>query len=265
MMGLFLLSLFLLPRASLAQPLDTHCTYTREYITTLEYLRSHSVLSIPEPQSRSIAEKVSRGCTGAAQRFIKVASALRGAGVAASDTVRSGLEFSARSDVETETFIAVFLKAYLAEFLDLDLGSSLKLARTLSTEFNGDILAVRDDFEALVHFCVDTKDLNLPRPRCAQFASRLAHSGENYGGGVADPFIRLFAFLRSDSGPRFTTGQALSLAENLIEGGRDSVSNFIQAYKYGISSHGLGTNIPEAIRFAKKLTFPDGDNHSSKN
>ncbi len=245
-----------LPQVSYSRDLETNCTFTREYITTLEYLRKQSILAIPEPDARKISLQVSRGCTGAAQRFIKITTALRGANVGAMDSIRTGIEFASRTDIETETFNTVFLVAYLEEYLDLDLRSSLKLARSLSTEFQGDILGVRDDFETLVQFCVGTKELNLPRAQCGTFAARIAHYGEKFSGGVAPSFIELFSFLYSESGPRLTTGQALKLAETLIHGGKDSAENFIQAYKFGVAPLGLGDDIPTAIHFAEQMAFP---------
>src|SRR5690349_12308650 len=77
---------------------ETQCTFAREYITTLEYLRAHKDYAIPEAEARKLAQKVSEGCTGAAQRFIKVLDALSHAGVSANDSIQTGIEISTRTD-----------------------------------------------------------------------------------------------------------------------------------------------------------------------
>jgi hypothetical protein len=233
------------------------CTFTREYITTLEYLRKQKMFSIPEPAARKIAQTVSKGCTGAAQRFIKVTSVLRHAELLAKDSIQIGTDFSSRTDIEADSFVAVFLKAYLADFLDLDVHASIQMAKSLSSEFRGDILTVRNDFEKLVEFCVSTKNLALPKPQCGQFAVRIAQKGEKITGGISSSYIQGFRFLTSEAGPNLTTAQALILAEKLIGNSQNSVENFIQAFKYGISSDGLGVGTQDAILFANDLTFQE--------
>lgn len=132
------------------------------------------------------------------------------------------------------------------------------MARSLSVDFRGDIPSVADDFNRLVEFCVSTDHLGLPRPECGNFAARVAQKGEKLSGGIAAPFISLFSFLTSETGPKLTTGQALLLSERLMSAGKDSADNFIQAFKYGISSRGLGFNTRDALRFAQDMTLQNG-------
>ncbi len=234
-----------------------NCTYAREYITALEYLRSHSDFVLPEKDARSLAKVVSRGCTGSAQRFIKVSALLRRTGLSAKDALREGQDFSGLTDLETKSFISIFLSVYLPEALDLDLGSSLKMARSLTVGFSGDVLVAQEDFQDLVKFCVNHSELALPRPQCAPFAIRIAQKGEKFKGGVSNSFIQLFQFLISEKGPHLITGQALHLGESILDGGPGSIENFMIAYKYGISSQGLGFGVQEAVRFALELALPD--------
>lgn len=235
---------------------ETGCTTSREFITALEFLKKNQEIKLPEDQLRNTALAVSRGCTGAAQRFIRVSQLLAGAGLSGKDALQAGLEFASRTDRETETFIAIFQKGFLAEHLDLSVGASLSLARSLSTEFEGDVLAVRDDFETLLDYCIQAQHLDLPRPQCAQFASELARKGQNWSGGLARPFIDLFEFMRSDKGPQLATGDALRLSKTLIEQGPDGPSNFIQGFRYASSNKGLALTRSEAIAFAQDLAKP---------
>lgn len=244
------------PPAEMPAKAEVNCSYAREYITALEYLRSHSEYKFPEKGARELAMKVSRGCSGSAQRFIKITATLSKAGVLPDDSIQSGLQFVQRTDKETESFLTVFLKSYLQDYLDLTVRDSLALAKSLTLEFQGDIQSVRKDFERVVQFCVGEKDLNLPRPACAALATRIAKVGENYSGGVAENFIQMFTFLSSEKGPNLTRGDALTLAEKLLPGGKDSAKNLIQAYRYAVSSHGLDLPVREALSFAQEMVLP---------
>lgn len=235
------------------------CTATREYITALEYLRQDKNLSVAEAQARKIASDVALGCTGAADRFIRVTRTLNASGLSGADAAKTGLSFTPRTDREVETFVAVFRRAFLKEGLDLDLLSSMRLARSLTTEFEGDILAVRDDFETLLDYCLDEGKLGLPRPRCGSFAADLARKGQNYSGGVSRPFIRAFEFLVGAKGtgnnPEMTRDQALELAQAAIASGPDGADNFIQGYRYATSPKGLDLPRNDALAFARKMAL----------
>ena len=232
------------------------CTSSREFIATLQYLRDNSELKIPENEARKVAMTVSQGCTGAALRFIKVHHVLTTSGLGANDALKVSEIFAKKTNPEATTFVTVFLKSFLEEELDLDMNTAVELARSLSSEFQGDTLGVRKDFEKLVRFCVNTQDLNLPKPECARFSSRLAKFGEKFGGETADAFIRLYSFLVTEEGPALTRKDAMQLAERLLNGGKDSPDNFIQAFKYAVSHRGLNLGIREAIDFAENLTTP---------
>lgn len=243
----------LIPRLSLSRTQEYQCTFTREYITTLEYLRSAKEFAIPEKEARILAEKVSQGCSGAADRFIRIVQILTRSEMSSKDAIQIGLQFSGKTNSETQTFLHVFSVAYLSEFIDLDLQSAIKMATQLSSEFQADAAGVRDDFDTLLQFCSEAKTLDLPKPQCGAFAARIAHLGERFSGGISDSFLRIYEFLNSEKGPHLGTGPSLALTEQLVAGGRDSADNFIQAYKYGVSPHGLNQSHQEALRFAKQM------------
>jgi hypothetical protein len=230
------------------------CTSTREYITTLEFLRTKKELGMEEAESRRVARKVAKGCTGAASRFIRVASVLSGSGLGPHDSLTKGLEFAARDDREAETFVTVFRQAYLEQGLDLDLRASLKMADELTREFEGNTLGVRDDFERLLTFCASASSLNLPKPQCGTFAARLARAGQRWSGGISQPFLRAFEFMREEiAGPKLATGKALELSEKLVSAGPDAPDNFITAYKYATKRKGLDLAVEPALKFATEM------------
>ncbi len=232
---------------------EINCSSTREFITALQFFRENSSLSIHDNDAKKVAHQVAHGCTGAAQRFISVTQLLLKAGFSAKDSIQTGLEFVYKTSTEAETFIVVFMKAYLSEYLDLDLYSAIKLAKSMSSSFQGDALGVREDFEKIIRFCTSAKDLNWPRPKCAEMAVKITKLGQNYSGGIGEAFIRTFDFSRSKSGIALATFDALNIAEEVVSYGPGSAENFIQAYQYAISKGGLKLSQNEALVFAKDM------------
>jgi hypothetical protein len=229
------------------------CTTAREYITTLEYLRDRKELALPEADARKTALEASKGCTGAAQRFIRVSLVLSQAGLGSLDAVKRGLEFAKRTDQETETFMTVFRRAFARDAMDLDLRSSIRMAEDLSRDFEGDTIAVRDDFERLLDFCSGSSRLGLPKPQCGSFAARLAKQGQKWSGGISVPYIQAFEFAVSEKGPSLPTSKAIEIANQLVVAGPGSTENFIAAYKYAVAKRGLALADQAALGFALKI------------
>jgi hypothetical protein len=235
-------------------PGETGCTATREYVATLQFLRDHSELQLPDAERQKIADQVATGCSGAGLRFIRVAQLLFRSGLGSSDALKTAIELSHKTDREAATFITVFEEAFLSENLDLDLRSSMQMARALSTEFQGDVLAVRDDFRTLVDYCAGAAKLDLPKPECGRFAVRLAKEGEPFSGGIARPFIETFEFLRGGKdGPGLATHAALKMSEQVLANGPAAGENFVQAYRYATAKAGLGLGTRDALQFAESM------------
>jgi hypothetical protein len=237
----------------------TSCTTSREYITTLEFLRDRKELAIAEPDAQKVALEASKGCTGAAQRFVRVAVLLEQAGLGPKDTIRRSLEFAHRTDQEADTFATVFRLAFDQDAMDLDLRASMKMAEELTQSFDADTVAVRDDFEKLLDFCASSGKLGLPKPECGAFAARLAKEGEKWSGGISVPYIEAFDFVTSEKGPHLATSKALEIAGKLVAAGPDSADNFITAYKYAVSKKGLGLADNAALKFAMQMGLESGN------
>ena len=234
-----------------------NCTTAREYITTLEYLRTKSDIKLLDQDAQKIAGQVAEGCTGAAQRFIRVTSMLLQAGITWPDAAKQGLSFASRSETAAETFITVFRRAFLARDLDLDMQSALQMATSLSSEFakefGEDLKSARKDFDLLVGYCTRADRLSLPKPQCGAFAARITKLGRFWEKGVARDFISTFDYLRSDKGPALITGDALQIAEELVKNGPGSIDNFMVGYRYGVSAKGLNMDSRAAVNFARKM------------
>ncbi|MBS1961540.1 MAG: hypothetical protein JST04_04950 [Bdellovibrionales bacterium] len=231
------------------------CPASREYITALEFLRSSSSLKLPEPEARKYADEIAKGCAGAAERFIRVSAMLSRAGLSGREAAETGKRFAIGTPAEVDTFVTVFKRAFAEEYLDLDLGDSLRMALSLAKEFAGDQPQVRADFEKLLAFCTEEKNLGLPKPQCGAFASRIAAKGETWNGGVAGPFIRGFEYLTSSHGPSLVSGEALKVSETLLAAGPGAFENFTQAYGYAVAEGGLHLGREDAIKFARGLAL----------
>ena len=271
---------FLIPLGT--PTLAAECPSSKEFITTLEYLRTRTELKLAEPQSILIAKKVSKGCTHAAKRFTQIFSGLTGAGVAADRALQYAQTFAEKSspqkkdreerdhkeldhkerDMEAEVFLSLFFRAYAEDDLDLTLSDSLHLAHQLVLEGdfkNAKIVDVRNDFEKVVRACVREKEMNLPRPQCADLATRITQLGKGTPGGLADTYLEMIRFLESESGPHLTQGDALPLAEKLLRGGKNSSQNLSQAYRYAVSSSGLSLPTREALMLAQELVLTSSE------
>lgn len=229
------------------------CTSTREFVTTLEFLRSKKEFQYSDQDSRALAEKVSTGCSGAGARFVKTTDILTRAGLGSRDAASIGIQAALKSDAESEAFGVIFKRAFLAEYLDLDLFTSVQMAKALSLDLKDSAEESRKDFEALTDFCVSGKTLDLPRPLCATFAQRVTLIGNKYQGRIAKPFTDLFNFLKSDKGPQLATSEAIRVAEQVISAGPYASENFISAYRYAVSKSGLGLAEKEAIALSHSL------------
>ena len=230
------------------------CPAGVEFVATHEFLRSFNDAKVPDSEALKIAENVAHGCAGAGKRFMRVTELLVRSRLGTAEAMRLGVEMAQRTDSDTDAFVAVFARAYPAEYLDLDLRSSLRLALSLSSEFKGDVVAVRKDFEKLVDFCVSEKGLDLPKPTCAELSARVARLGEAYAGGIAESYFKLYDFLKSDAGPRLPTAAALASCEEVVASGPGAAENFMQAFRYAMAEKGLNLSIQNALALGKKMS-----------
>lgn len=239
--------------ASSEGPVKEYCTSTREYVTALEFLRGHAEFSLNDAQAQDVAEKIAKGCTGAADRFARVAGMLLKANVGSKDSVRVGMEFALKTDAQAQGFVTVFRYSYLQSYLDMDPFSALQLAHSVTANYTGDVDQARSDFVRIVQFCMDRDGLDLPRPQCGAMAARIAQMGSDFEKGIAQEFIEFYRFAVSSSGPSLTAGDALRLAQQTVEKGPTAPANFKDAYRYGVSNSGLKLTQSDALKFAQKM------------
>ncbi len=256
MKWLLLLSLFLSfpvlakSKKDVEEEKDLTCHSTREYVATLKFIQKKaSRLGLSEANAKLVADEVSQGCDGSAQRFIDIVNALLVAELDPKSSVETGLRFAKATDIETKNFLTVFKRAFLGKYLDLDLRNSVKLAESLSIDYKGEAQEVASDFIKLVSFCTDTKKLDLPYLKCAQLAAKVTSTRPEFKPYAANDFLKLFKFIRDDK-PHRSSGEALQIAEEVVTFGPTAAENYIQAYQFAASKSGLQYEDARAMEWA---------------
>jgi len=231
----------------------TECGASKEFVTLHAYLKKDPDDRLQDPDALELAKTAVNGCSGAAHRFIRISKTLGIAGVNRKDRMTLASDFALRDEATTEAFVTVFRAASASDVLDLDLDASLQLARALSVEFKGDPAKALKDFERILKWCSDATRSGLIRRDCGSFSVEIARTGEGWNDSVAKPWIDLFEYLTSSSGPGLTTVEARELARKLALHGPGALKNFSVAYEYASDSKGLAFTRDQSIELAKTL------------
>lgn len=236
-----------------AKPID-NCLSAREYITTVNYFRKNKDFGLNEKEIQKIADKVSTGCSGASQRFIKVIKVLTKLGIDTRSSINNAYSFIDQTDDYTKVFIEVYKHAYDPKYMDLDALTAMKISLELSTQYKGDVKKSLKDYKHLVEFCLENKSMELPTPKCALVASKITKLGENFEKPIAKPFVKLIKFLQDDKkGPKLDRNKSMKIAQEVISHGPYAFENFKQAFIFATSKSGLGKSVNQALPFAKTL------------
>ena len=241
------------PENRLASEVTERCESAKEYITTVAYLRDKKELGLDEKSIRKTAERVSKGCTGAARRFVKVFELLLKAEAGPRGSLKISTDFAQKGPEFAETFLKVFTRSYLAEYLDLDYQTSFKLAKNLSVNYSGNPKIAAKDFLKLVDFCSDEKNSGLSKPTCGIIAGRVIKRSGKFHARIAEEFIKSYNFMTSEKGPAVTTVQALKFSEKLVAQGPEAVDNFISMFEFATDNDGLQLSTIQAIRYSGRI------------
>ncbi|MGE3680711.1 MAG: hypothetical protein AB7G93_03220 [Bdellovibrionales bacterium] len=229
------------------------CNSTGEYVEALKFMRETRILVVTEEAARKIADKVSKGCDGAARRYSQMLTLLKTVGLSDRRALEIALEFSSYPTDVQVNFAEIFNRAFLSEFFDYDYRMAVELAYELSKNYKGEPALVREDFIELARFCRDTKDLDLPRQLCAELAIRLARLSQFFPQGVKAPFYRLFNELRNKREFSLDVKTALEITYNVLKGGPKAPENFFAAYAFATRKEGLDYDHSAALSFAVKM------------
>jgi len=149
------------------------CSTSKEYITTLNFLRDHKEFGLEEKGIQSIADNVSKGCTDSALRFIKATDMLVKASLPTVTALEEGQRLAVKSNAETENFVSIFKRIYLEKFFDLPASDALALAKKITMELEHDHVRVLSDFNELSDFCLNRKGLDLSLKTCSDMIGKI--------------------------------------------------------------------------------------------
>jgi hypothetical protein len=229
------------------------CRSDREFITTHEYLKRKKEFGLKPEDQRRIALDVTKGCTGAAASFIESTELLLKTGLDGRTAIIQSRDLATKGPKFAKSFTAIYRGSFAKEYLDMDSGSSLRIARRLTIEFKGDADIAANDYLELVKFCVETKGLDVPRPQCATMAARVAAYSADSKLPVAKAFKVALTYLTEQKDVNLALRDALPIAEALVAVSPESVERFKNAYEYASNKNGLDMPRAEAIQFAKTV------------
>lgn len=228
------------------------CDSTDAYIKTLKFLRENKDFHFNEEAARKISEQVSKGCTGAAERFSQVLILLKTVGLSEKKALEVALEFVFSSPEVQKNFIEVFTKSFLSEFFDYEFPKAMKLALELSKDYQGNPENLRKDFIALVKYCKSKKGLDLPISKCAAYAVPVAKLSQYYDHGVSQDFISLYEELRFNKQYNLDVKKAMEVAPRILQSGPKAKSNFETAYEFAVKD--LEFDQKNALAFGLSLS-----------
>lgn len=231
------------------------CFAAREYITTVQYLRSQKDFGLNNKEILRYADEVSKGCTGSSQRFIKVAKVLTKMGIDTRSSLNSAIPFADKDDGYTDAFVEIYKLSYDPKYLDLDALNSMKLSVELASRYEGEIKVSVEDFKKLVDYCLTPGKMDLPKAQCASIAQEITQLGQNFNVPMAEVFIKTMSFMQTgdDEGPGLDRSNALKITKEILGFGPKAGENFENAFSFAVAKSGLGWSGKQAIAFAKRL------------
>lgn len=201
-----------------------------------------------------VASFVSKGCNNASIRFIKIVKLLTYVGIDSSTAISTAKEFVNESDEKTNTFVTIFKGSFLKNYLDMDLLNAKKIAFSLTIGLQKDPKIIQKDFMTITKFCVEHETLDLPKPKCGQYAIKIIKAADLYEGSIGDAMMGLFDFMTKDKkGPKLPTYKALELTESVLKYGPMARKNFETGFRYALSNKGLKVGRGDAINFGLEM------------
>ncbi|MCC7404042.1 MAG: hypothetical protein IT288_06535 [Bdellovibrionales bacterium] len=238
---------------ALGKPAVRLCSSTKEYIEALEFLRKYGTAGMRDEVARQLADYVSRGCDGAARRFRETYALLAKMGVSHVRSLEMGMDFASQTDEVQKNFFEILKQSYLTEFLNYDFELALKIAYEFSRDLPANHVRARNDFVALVRFCLDPKEISIPLNICGLMALELVRLSPHFPDGVFKPFQELYAMLRDGETFGLSLRDSLEVVMRVLKYGPRAPANFRQGYEYAVSGKGLNYPPHEGLKFALKM------------
>lgn len=254
MKTLFIISL-LFTTSLFAEKQRVFCDSSKEFITTLEYLRSEAgeAAKDKELQNRKLAEYVSSYCSGAAYRFIKVVRLFQKMDLGINNAIPVAKEAVKVENERVELFVYVFKKLYLKRGFDLNPNQAIQVSKNFLKPTNVPAKVMKSEFSELSDYCQSNRGLARNKYQCAKLVWDLLASLEGQQTKIAESFIKNYEQLIYNREDSFSSYDAIKLSKKLLQHGPNAIENFRQAYKYATDDDGLNLNRMDAVKFAEKM------------
>lgn len=231
-----------------------NCSSAKEYITTYNFLKDQKHLELPKTQIEKVSLEVSKGCKEAAKRFIETFQVLEKSEAGSRAAVQYAIKMSQLSNNYQQVFLDIFVSAFSKDQLDLDLSTSLELARRLSIDFKGDIKTVKSDFKELTKFCL-SKNLGLSLAQCGELSKKVILHSEVYKKPVANAFIESYNYLTTNEKITMDKKSAIQQSVYLISLSPKAFENFKLAFEFQQKNYSLDESLKFANQIANHTVF----------
>lgn len=248
MKKLTIIFLFLIPASSFA----VECESTKEFISTIEYLRLQKKLALPDNEILKTALLVSENCNGAAKRFSRILDTLVTSGVDHEHARHFAVTYSREDNESVEAFISLFQGLVLEKKFNLPFYQAFETAKYFAESTKGNKVELKKDFLGFLGFCFEDVNgilLSLEQCRSLSFSYLKLHA--DYPKGVFQDFKTLFTFLRNEKETGLAISNALAITQKILLNGPGAQKNFIDSYRYGLNK--LNMKPAQSLALAYKL------------
>jgi hypothetical protein len=230
------------------------CKSTEEYKLALNFLSKETDLSLSESSQVVHALEISKGCNGAAERFIELYLLLTKSGVDLGESFKLAKIFSQLESERALAFKEIFKKAFLENYLNLDFKNAFHLSLALSKDYKGNPENIKNDFVQLTEFCTDEKSMSLSYKACTELIIQVTESTVMYKNGVFADFKRLYEFLRTNKRLGLSVQSSLKIVPQVLKNGPKAVDNFLNGFTYAVSEAPVKLSEQQALKLALSLS-----------
>lgn len=228
------------------------CESTKEFISSVEYLRTQKFLILPDNEILKTALLVSENCNGAAYRFGRILSTLVASGVDHEHARHFAVTYSREDNESVEAFISLFQGLVLEKKFNLPFYQAFETAKFFAESAKGNKAELKKDFLGFLGFCFEDMNgilLSLEQCRSLSFSYLKLHT--DYPKGVFPEFKILYNFLRNEKETGLSISNALAITQTILHNGPGAQKNFIDSYRYGLNK--LNMKPVQSLALAYKL------------
>ncbi len=230
------------------------CKSTDEFKKAVEFLSKETDLSLSETAMVEHAYDISKGCTGAAERFTELYQLLKKSGVDLGESFKLAKIFSRLESERALSFKEIFKKTFLENYLNLDFKNAFDLSLSLSKDYKGSPENIKNDFVSMTQFCLSEKEMSLDYKTCTELIIQITKSTEMYKNGVFADFKKLYDFLRNDKRLGLSIQSSIKIIPQILKNGPQAVTNFTNAFNYSVNESPVKLNENQALKLALSLS-----------